>query len=299
MSPPTAPQRLRVAAAQMVFAKTLAGNVAQIADLARQARRRRADVVLFPECATTGYAYDFPSLRPPQIREALNAISAIAKQHAINLLVGSPVPAVGSRKWHNALVAFDRGGRQIARYAKCQLHPADRPFFTPGDALALFDLDGVTSTAILCHERRYPELVRLPVMCGAQVIFHPNAGMDAPAVSKAKRNGKDGIPVRAFENAVYYVFANSVGPQGSGKWSAGDSKIVAPDGTVLAQADNATPGLIIADLDLSKATRKYAVESAEHPKFLAKHWRAMAREVRRRAKNGFTAEAQSTRRSGG
>ena len=42
---------------------------------------------------------------------------------------------------------------------------------------------------------------------------------------RAKRRGRDGMPVRAFENAVYYVFANSVGPQGGGKWSAGDSKM--------------------------------------------------------------------------
>ena len=75
-------------------------------------------------------------------------------------------------------------------------------------------------------------------MAGAQIVFHPNAGMDALPVSRAKRHGRDGIPVRAFENAVYYVFANSVGPQGDGKWSAGDSKIVAPDGSFLQLADN-------------------------------------------------------------
>jgi predicted amidohydrolase len=266
----------------MTFAPTIQANLKAIANFTEQAARRRADVILFPECAVTGYAYDFPSLRPAEIRQALARVSAAAAADGINVLVGSPVHR-GRRGWQNCLVGFDRAGRQVACYAKCQLHAADRPFFTPGDALALFDLDGVRATAIICHERRYPELVRLPVMCGAQVVFHANAGMDALAVSKAKRNGRDGIAVRAFENAVYYVFANSVGPQGGGKWSAGDSKIVAPDGRVLALADNRKPALLVADLDLTQATRSYALQSMEHPRFLSRHWRAMTRAVERRA----------------
>ena len=48
-------------------------------------------------------------------------------------------------------------------------------------------------------QRRYPELVRLPVMLGAQIVFlHPNAGLDAWAVSKSKRGGRDGIAVRGL-----------------------------------------------------------------------------------------------------
>jgi predicted amidohydrolase len=161
---------------------------------------------------------------------------------------------------------------------------ADRQWFTPGNSLSLFSLDGVPATAIICHERRYPELVRLPVMAGAQIVFHPNAGMDALPVSRAKRRGRDGIPVRAFENAVYYVFANSVGPQGDGKWSAGDSKIVAPDGSVLQLADNRRERMLVESLDLSRATRKYALDSLKHPRFLASHWRRMIPELRRRVR---------------
>jgi hypothetical protein len=34
------------------------------------------------------------------------------------------------------------------------------------------------------------------------IHFHPNAGLDPLAVSRKKRGGRDGISVRAFENAV-------------------------------------------------------------------------------------------------
>ena len=69
-----------------------------------------------------------------------------------------------------------------------------------------------------------------------------------------------------------------------GKWSAGDSKIVAPDGRTLRLADNENEALLVADLDLSLATRKYALDSLEHPRFLSSHWQDLVSQVRRQAK---------------
>ena len=74
--------------------------------------------------------------------------------------------------------------------------------------------------------------------------------------------------MRAFENQVYYVFANSVGPQGNDLRSAGDSKIVAPDSRVLALANNRDECVIQAELDLTKAGRKYAREALQQPAFI-------------------------------
>jgi predicted amidohydrolase len=141
---------------------------------------------------------------------------------------------------------------------------------------------------MICHERRYPELVRLPVMLGAQIVFHPNAGLDSLPVSKSKRHGRDGIAVRAFENEVYYVFANSVGRQGAGRWSAGDSKIVAPDSRVIALANNRDETVIQAELDLSRAGRKYARDALEEPAFLRSQWKAMLAACRRQLRKPCT-----------
>ncbi len=280
--PNSTPKRLRVAAVQMIFADSIAGNLEKIEHAATKAAEDGADAVLFPECATTGYACDFGALKTAVLLQTLRSVAAVAARLGVNLLVGSPIFA--GRRLYNALVVFDRRGRLVHAYPKCQLVEADRQWFTPGNSLSLFSLDGVPATAIICHERRYPELVRLPVMAGAQIVFHPNAGMDALPVSRGKRRGHDGIPVRAFENATYYVFANSVGPQGDGKWSAGDSKIVAPDGSFLQLADNRRERVLVESLDLSGATRKYALDSLKHPSFLAKHWRRVLPELRRRVR---------------
>jgi predicted amidohydrolase len=95
-------------------------------------------------------------------------------------------------------------------------------------------------------------------------------------VSRRKRGGRDGIVARAFENAIYYVFANSVGPQGGNKWSAGDSKIVGPDERVLALADNRSETVVTANLDLARATGVYARRGLTSPRFLAPYWKRMA-----------------------
>lgn len=275
--------RLRVAVVQMKFSPSIGENLAAVERLLREADRQRADAILFPECAVTGYGYDFARLKPKEIRGALTSVSQMAAAANVNVLIGSPVFRRG--KLHNCLVIFDRCGVPTHCYAKCQLTEADRQHFTPGNSVALFDIDGTLATTVICHERRYPELVRLAVMAGAKIVFHPNAGMDSLAVSRKKRGGNDGIVTRAFENAIYYVFANSVGPQGGGKWSAGDSKIVASDMKVLKLADNENESVLVADLDLSRATRRYALEGMEHPRFLKSHWKTMIKAVQQNANN--------------
>lgn len=270
---------LQITAAQLKFRRTLQENVGLLRRCITEAARAGSDAILFPECALAGYNVNFRELARNEIENGLRAIAGAARAHRCYVLLGSPT-FVGRRRF-NSLVVFDRDGRERFRYHKIHLTPRDTEFFTPGNSLALFRIDGVPCTAIICHERRFPELVRLPVMMGAQIVFHPNAGLDALAVSKAKRHGRDGIAVRAFENQVFYVFANSVGPQGEGLWSAGDSKIVGPDSQVLALANNRDEMLIHARLECAQAGRKYAREALRQPLFLRSHWKALFEACRR------------------
>jgi predicted amidohydrolase len=276
--------KLRIAAVQMKFRKSISENVEWIVGTVRTVAKGGADVILFPECAVTGYNCDFARLSPSEIEAALTQIARAARSSRCHVLVGCPTSQ--GRSWRNSLVVFDRRGRKSFRYSKIHLTSRDAQFFTPGNSLAFFHMDGIAATAIVCHERRYPELVRLPVMMGAQIVFHPNAGLDSLPVSKSKRRGRDGIAVRAFENDVYYVFANSVGPQGDDLWSAGDSKIVAPNSKVLALANNRDEMIIVAEVDLGQAGRKYAREALRQPAFLRAHWRtlldACRKQLRRR-----------------
>jgi predicted amidohydrolase len=272
-------KRLVVGVAQMKFRAAIADNVSWIVRTIDESAKAGVDIILFPECAVTGYNCDFTKVSRAEIGTAVQRIAAQVRAARCAVLVGSPT--FRGRQRFNSLLVIDSRGRTVFTYSKMHLTTRDARFFTPGNKLAFFRLAGVPCTALICHERRYPELVRLPVMLGAQIVFHPNAGLDSLSVSKSKRRGRDGIAVRAFENEVYYVLANSVGPQGDGLWSAGDSKIVAPDSRVLALADNRNEMVIQAELDLSLAGRRYAREALQRPAFLRSHWRKMLIAIRR------------------
>ncbi|HTL19030.1 MAG TPA: carbon-nitrogen hydrolase family protein, partial [Patescibacteria group bacterium] len=194
--------QLTIAAAQMKFRAGISENVSWITRVIRSSARAGADVILFPECAVTGYNCDFGRISPSQVETALQTIASEARATRTSVLVG--IPTFTRSKRFNSLVVFDRHGRKNFCYSKIHLTARDRRFFNPGNTLAFFRIAGVPCTAIICHERRYPELVRLPVMLGAQIIFHPNAGLDSLSVSKRKRHGRDGIAVRAFETQVFY-----------------------------------------------------------------------------------------------
>jgi predicted amidohydrolase len=278
------PNRLEVAVAQMRFRAGIGENVSWITKVIRSSARAGADAILFPECAVTGYNCDFTKISRAEIGSAQRAIASEARAASCYVLVGTPTWTPRGRL--NSLVVFDPRGRRIFCYSKIHLTTRDRRVFIPGNTLAFFRLAGMPCTAIICHERRYPELVRLPVMLGAQIVFHPNAGLDSLPVSKGKRQGRDGIAVRAFENEVYYCFANSVGPQGDGLWSAGDSKIVAPDSRVLALANNRDEMVIQAELALSLAGRRYARDALQRPAFLRRYWQEMIAACRRQLRHG-------------
>jgi len=272
------PKPLHLAAVQMNSRPSVQANLETIQQYVEAASRGGAQVVLFPECAVTGYRRNFCDIRPDPIDEACRVVAEVARRFSISVLMGTPVYRSG--RWYNALLTFDRRGRRIHEYDKIHLTRWDARFFARGNAPALFRIPGGQATAIICHERRYPELVRLPVMLGARIVFHPNAGLDTLEISRTKRNGRDGIAVRAFENQIYYIFANSVGRQDGDLWSAGDSKIVAPDGEVLALANNRDEMLIQARIDLSLAGRQYARDALRYPAFLRPVWKQVLKAYR-------------------
>jgi predicted amidohydrolase len=77
---------LRIAAAQLKFRRTLPENVELIRRLIAEAAEAGSDVVLFPECALTGYNVDFGKLARGEIEHGLKAVADAAR--------GAPVPRV-------------------------------------------------------------------------------------------------------------------------------------------------------------------------------------------------------------
>lgn len=111
----------------------------------------------------------------------------------------------------------------------------------------------------ICYDQRFPESARIPAIKGAQIIAVPtNEVMASHDISNLL------IRARAYENRVFYLWANRVGTE-DGMRFTGASQIVDPLGEIVRLASNDDEEILFADLDLSLAEDKgIIVEAGEY-----------------------------------
>jgi predicted amidohydrolase len=246
---------LKVAAVQLRSSRDLPDNAARIARHIRETAAKGARVVIFPECALSGYFEDvIQKLSAEQLAAAEKQVTDACREAGIYAIVGSPHRAGG--KLFNSATIISPEGKVMERYHKVQLAEG---WPEGGDHLSVFPIDGVPCSIIICHDERYPELVRLPVLAGAQVIFyisHESGLREERKIDPYRAQ----IQARAVENTVYVVHANApANPDTTG--SHGHSRIIAPDGNILQEASIFGEDVLTATLDLRKATRANAKNS--------------------------------------
>jgi predicted amidohydrolase len=264
---------LKVAAVQMRSSRDLDRNIACILGHLCRLAEEGVQVAVFPECALTGYFEDVVSQSAAErLAEAERRVADACRESGIYGVVGTPHR---DGDWlYNSAVVIDPFGRIIERYHKIQLA---EPWPTPGDHLSVFRVEGVPCSIIICHDERYPELVRLPVLAGARVIFYLSHESGLRQESKIGPYRAQ-IQARAVENTVYVVHANAPANDDlSG--SHGQSRIVAPDGNIVQEASMFAEEVVTADLDLRRATGENARRSLDRGP-LADWWREGVKRVR-------------------
>jgi predicted amidohydrolase len=166
---------LRVAAVQMRSTRDLDANVRKIDEYLSRCAKDGVKVAVFPECALTGYFDDayMQGFSAKQLQSAQRKVAEACRAHGIYAVVGTP-HRDGDRLYNSAAVITPKG-EVLARYHKVQLAES---WPAAGDELVVFKIDGVVASIIICHDERYPELVRLPVLAGRALFFvcHMNRG---------------------------------------------------------------------------------------------------------------------------
>jgi predicted amidohydrolase len=197
--------QLRVAAVQMRSSRDLDANIRKIDDYLSRCAKDGVKVAVFPECALTGYFDDkyMQGFSAKQLQRGERKLAESCRAHGIYAIVGTP-HRDGDRLYNSAAVITPEGKIQ-ARYHKVQLAES---WPAAGDELVVFKFDGVPASIIICHDERYPELVRLPVLAGARVIFYVSHESGLSHESKIVPYRAQ-IQARAVENTVYVVQANA------------------------------------------------------------------------------------------
>ena len=227
----------------------------------RRAREQKADVTLFPECATTGYCYESRDEALP-LAEPIPGPTTEFFQSLCGEVGGTVAFGLLERdgdSLFNAAVLVGAGG-VIASYRKVHLPYlgvdrfvdfGERTFVVkdmalPGGEPVRFGLN-------ICYDSGFPEASRVLALAGADLILLPTNWPTG-----AELLAEHAIPTRALENAIYYAAVNRVGSERGFRFIGG-SRICDPTGKTLAAGPAEGEALLVAEIDPARARNKTVV----------------------------------------
>ena len=246
---------LRLALAQFDFAVgDIAGNTDRIIALMAEARDRyRADVVVFPELAISGYPPEDLLLRPRFLADCERSLQRIAKSaFGIVAVVGWP-EAVGAVVYNAAsvlrdgVIAMTYRKRDLPNYAVFD----ERRYFAvdPDAGACVFEVNCVKVGLLICQDLWGLEPFAETAAAGAQLVLVPNAS-PFERDKHAERDALLAERTQAHNVAIAYV--NVVGGQ-DGLLFDGASLLADGDGHVHPAAVAFESHWLIANFDQDQA----------------------------------------------
>ena len=242
---------MRVACLQMdmLLAKP-EENFSHAAELVKRAMKDKPDVLVLPETWNTGFfpRENLQALCDRDGSQVKQVFGALAERNQVNIVAGS-VSNVRGGKVYNTAMVFDRTGACIASYDKTHLFTpmGEDNYYTPGDRLCTFTLDGVKCGLIICYDVRFPELTRSLTVPGLDMLFVVSQW---PKVRTFHLRSL--TTARAIENQMFLVCCNSCGTAGQTVYG-GNSAVIDPWGETVALAGE-TEEILTADCDLQILT---------------------------------------------
>jgi len=249
---------IRIALANIRFPASPDESIILATQAIRQASDRGANVICFPECYVPGYRLVSKAVPPPDASFLDRAWAEIAKAAAkANIAVVLGTERIDEDKLIISALVINSDGSIAGFQDKEQIDPSEDGTYTPGNGRRVFQTGDLKFGVAICHEGwRYPETVRWSARRGAHVVFHPHVHEAEPGsyrpttfADPANSFHEKAMLCRAAENTCYFASVNCASP-GSGTTSA----VANPDGTLLCYQPYGEEGLLIADIDIKKAT---------------------------------------------
>ncbi|MCS7224005.1 MAG: carbon-nitrogen hydrolase family protein [Armatimonadetes bacterium] len=231
-------------------------NLEKISSLSRQAAQTGAQLVLFPECALTGYCFESRqealSVAVETDGEPTKRLSQLSKDLSVWLIVGTAERS-GDNLFNSLFMISPEGLSWVYRKIHLPCIGLDR-FADAGDGPLK-----VVSTAVgrlglhICYDAIFPEVARVLTLDGAEVLcLATNWPEGARPIAQF-------VPItRTLENRVHYVVSNRIGTEGGFRF-IGHSQIVDADGKLRKRAGEKEETILIEELDLTVPRNKRIV----------------------------------------
>jgi len=276
-------KEINIAAAQFITRDGDKGyNLSRIEALTAEAAGKGARVVSFHELCISSYTFLSKLSRPELLElaeevpsgESTGELIRIAGKHNVALLAG--LVEKENDKLYNTYVCVTGDGF-VAKFRK--LHPFISSFLSPGNEYVAFDLFSWKCGILICYDNNVIENVRATTLLGAEIIFMPHVTGCTPSpmpgrgwvdlslwdkrennpdAIRAEFDGPKGrgwlmrwLPARAYDNGIYAIFTNPIGPDGE-QLKNGNSMILDPYGEVLAECRSLGDEVVMASCSADK-----------------------------------------------
>ncbi len=247
----------KTAAVQMRSGTDVEENARTFEQMVRTAAAAGARYIQTPEM-TNALVRDkdarAKAFRPVEEDIVAAKAAALAAELSVHIHVGSNAIALPDGKLANRALVYTAGGALAATYDKIHMFDVDldngeswreSAAYEPGTEARVVELPEARLGLAICYDVRFPQLFRAQALAGAQVLTAPAAF--------TRQTGEAHWHVlmraRAIENGAWMIAAAQGGVHEDGRETFGHSIIVDPWGRVVADAGDAEPGIIYAEID--------------------------------------------------
>jgi beta-ureidopropionase len=205
----------------------------------RAVREMDAQLVVLPETLTTGFTPGVPiedlwGMVDTLPGDMTAPVAEVARRLGVHVVFPTYERGPTRDVVYNAAALFDRQGELAGVYRKTHLFPTERRsgggWSTPGREPVVVKTELADIGLTICYDGDFPELYRAEAIMGAEVICRPSALLRSFEIWQMTNQA------RAYDNHVYLVACNGVGPDAGGNYYFGHSMIVSPIAQVQALA---------------------------------------------------------------
>ncbi len=225
-------------------------NVSDLMELAEEAARVGAKIIVMPEMATTGVCYYDREEASKVVEEipgpTTEVFSRLAKQYQCYIAYGeAEVDRVTGAYYNSAALVGPKGW--VGTYRKTHLFLSELKWAKAGDlGLQVWETEYGRIGMLICHDAAFPETSRVLALQDADVVCFPTNWLE--------RSPSSYWFTRAFDNGIYWIAANRYGKERGTQFS-GNSCIISPEGELLSYLD-AGNGIVYAEVELDLARKK-------------------------------------------